>query len=239
MNDKKDKTQPVYDVVEDNGAFAVHRNGRHLMTPKGNAFRAPNQKLIQAIVEEWRSQSEKIDAAKMPITQLMATALDIVSKEREKIVRGLLAYIASELLCHQVETPSSLVAKQLAVWQPILDWCGKRYDVTFAVTSGIMPVPQNPTVTQRLQTVIESFDDFRLTGLSSATDSAGSLVLGLALAEQAYSADEVFKAAELDIDHQAITWGDDPVTKARQAMVKHDLDACARWFGFLKEEKQG
>ena len=233
MKDKKETAPPVYDVVEDGELFALHRNGRYLMTPKGNAFRMPNKALTDALADEWRGQGEKINVAQMPMTQLAATALDIISKEREKIVRGLLAYIASELLCHRVDDPPTLVAKQQEHWQPLLDWCRDRYDVSFCTGSGVMPIAQKPDVTQRISTVISSFDDFRLAGLSSATDSAGSLVLGLALAEKVRTADEIFTAAELDIDHQAGTWGDDPVTLARQAMVKADLIACERWFALL------
>ena len=233
MKDKKETAAPVYDVVEDGDVFALHRNGRYLMTPKGNAFRMPNQSMAKALAEEWRAQGDKINAAQMPMTQLAATALDIVSKEREKILRGLLAYIASELLCHRVDDPPALVAKQQEHWQPLLDWCRNRYDVSFCTGSGVMPITQKPEVTQRLSTVLSSFDDFRLAGLSSATDSSGSLILGLALAEKVRTADEIFTAAELDIDHQAGTWGDDPVTKARQAMVKSDLTACEKWFELL------
>ena len=45
--------------------------------------------------------------------------------------------------------------------------------------------------------------------------------------------DEIFAASELDVMHQAITWGDDPVTINRQAALRRELDACARWFGLV------
>jgi len=233
MKNKKEPTLAVYDVISEGDLYAVHRNGRYLMTPKGNAFRCDKEKLVQTIAKEWSAQGEKINLTQMPITQLMATTLDIVTKDRDKIVRGLLAYISSELLCHRVETPASLVKKQQDQWQPLIDWCGKRFDVHFNVGSGVMPIAQNPETTQRLHTVIAAYDDYWLAGLSSATDSAGSLILGLALAEKERTAWDVFDAAELDTEYQAVTWGDDPVTKARQAMVKHDLESCERWFGLL------
>lgn len=225
---------PVYDVICEDSHFAIHRNGRYLMTPAGRAYRVPTQALAERVAQEWRDQGEKIDPTKMPLTQLVATTLDLVSQDRSKTTTGLLAYIGSELLCHQVETPSSLVQKQKSLWHPFLDWCEKRYDVHFAIGSGIMPIAQSKEVTQRLGSVLDSFDAFKLTGLSSATDAAGSLILGLALTEGFACAAKVFEAAELDFAHQAVTWGDDPVTLARQSTVKAELEACETWGTLLK-----
>ena len=235
MKDKREKAAPLYEVVCEPPFYAIHRNGRYLMTPAGSAFRAPTEKLAQSIANEWQAQGEKIIPSQMPMTQLMATALDLVSKGREKTITGLLAYIASEHLCHRAEEPEALVAKQEQLWQPFLSWCTQRFDVGFVTGCGVMPIAQSPETTERLRVVLESYDDFKLTGLSSATDTSGSLILGLALAEEFAPADAVFQASELDTDHQAIKWGEDPVTLARQKAIRDDLDACEKWFGLLKE----
>lgn len=233
MKDKREKAAPVYDVVRDESGFAIHRNGRYLMTPAGSAYRMPTQGLADEVTQEWRAQGEKINPASMPLTQLVATTLDLVGKDRGKTTRSLLGFVGSELLCHRVETPSSLVRKQNEQWQPFLDWIIQRYDVHFATGSGVMPIAQPSGISNRLETVLDSLDDFRLTGLNCAADAAGSLVLGLALAEGFATAETVFLAAELDFAHQAVTWGDDPVTKARQDSIRADLDACEKWFTLL------
>ena len=230
---KQEKVTAFYEVAPEEDAFAVQRNGRYLMTPAGKAFRVPTLGVAEAVAQEWREQTDKIDPKTMPMTQLVATALDIVSKEREKITLGLLGYIGSELLCHRAQSPSSLVAKQNEIWGPYLDWCRTRYDICFEVGEGIMPIVQNDEIKQRLRVVLEACDDFKFAGLSAAVDCAGSLILGLALAEGFKTADDVFAASELDFAHQALTWGDDPVTLARQASVRQELESCQRWFGLL------
>lgn len=232
---KNRKEEPaVYDLVAEGEAFALYRNGRYLMTPKGKVFKASSQPLMEAILAEWRAQGEKINAAQMPLTQLMATANDIVAVDRKKIIDGMLAYIGTDLLCHQVDEPPALAEKQQELWQPIIDWCAHRYDISFAISRSVMPVAQSPETTARLRAVFEAHDDLWLAGLSSATDSAGSLILALALAEGEKNAASVFEAAELDVTHQAATWGVDPVTQARQEKVRFDLEACERWFELLK-----
>lgn len=234
MDTIKVKALPVYELVADAGSYVVHRNGRLLMTPAGNAYRLPLKALAEAVAQEWQAQGEKIEPSTMPMTQLVATSFDIVRKDREKIVRGLLAYTGSELLCHRAERPESLVAKQQEQWQPFLDWCEERFGARFCVGCGVMPITQSPEVDQALRQVLETYDDMQLAGISSAADAAGSLVLALALAEGQANAAEVFHASELDAKHQAVTWGDDPVTLGRQASVRKDLEACEKWFALLK-----
>jgi chaperone required for assembly of F1-ATPase len=231
----KTKIVPVYEVAEHEGAFALHRDGRFLMTPAGKPYIVPTQKLARALVQEWRAQGEKVIPTSMPLTQLAATAFDVVGKDRSKIIRGLVAYVGSDLLCHFAEEPEALTEKQRQLWQPVLDWCAARYGVRFVTGCGVMPLSQQPETAPTLAAVLEVMDDLHLSGLSSATDSSGSLLLGLALAEGFKNADEVFTASVLDTLHQAIRWGSDPVTEARHASILKDLSACEKWFALLAD----
>ena len=234
MKHRKEQGPAIYTLKQEDGRIGIERNGRWLMTPAGKPYALPTLPLAQEILKEWQAQGEKINPLTMPLCQLASTALDIISKDRAKITGGLLAYIGSELLCHRAEGPDDLIQKQNEVWQPYLDWCRDRYDIAFKTGSGIMPIEQSGSIAPRLEKVIDAMDDFALAGLSSATDSAGSLVLGLALAEGFRPAPDIFEAAELDALHQAIKWGQDPAAAAKQDTIRADLQACERWFGLLK-----
>ncbi len=234
MSKHKTKTVPVYEVVAHDGAFALHRDGRFLMTPAGQPYIFPTQELALAIEQEWRAQGEKIIPATMPLTQLAATAFDIVGKDRPKTLRGLVAYAGSDLLCHHAKEPEALAEKQRQIWMPYLDWCAKRYTVCFVTGCGVMPIKQQPETVPAVMAILEVMDDFFLAGVSCATDASGSLVLGLALAEAFKNAEEVFEASVLDTLHQAVRWGEDPVTQARHAALLKDLKACEQWFTLLK-----
>lgn len=229
-----DDVLPVYELSEGDGFFEVQRNGRLLMTPAGNPYRFRVRMLAEAILAEWQAQGEKIDTKTMPITQLAATALDVVPKDRAKINESLVAYTSSELLCHRAEHPDDLARKQHEVWQPIIDWCKGGFGVDFSLGGGVMPVRQQKETIETLKMALKSFDDMLIAGLSLAVESSGSLILGLALAEGHMKAEDVLKAAELDVDYQAKTWGKDPVTQARQDAVLADLKACERWFAMLR-----
>ncbi len=233
---KKEKVTPVYEVAPQDGCFRVLRNERALMTPKGESYDLPTQGLAEAIVAEWRVQEDKIDTSTMPLTQLAATTLDILAKKREKIIDDLLSFTRSELLCHRTEGEGSLSQRQQEVWQPVLDWCSARYGAFFCLTCGVMPTEKREETDQALRCALEAYDNFWLTGVRHGAETAGSLVLGLALAEKHLTADQVFEASELDILHQTKAWGEDPVTQGRQKGIRFDLEVCEKWFFLLRSE---
>jgi chaperone required for assembly of F1-ATPase len=222
-----------YSVAEINGGYALQRGGVTLKTPAGAEFIVPTKPLADAIAGEWRAQGKKINPATMPLTQLAVTAIDIADKNRVAIVDQIAAYAQSELLCHRAEAPQELVERQQHVWQPILDWCMKRYDAALIAGAGIMPIAQQSSAIKTLRHVVEAVDNFRLVGLQQAVNVSGSLVLGLTLAEKHLNAQQVFDAAELDATFQIEKWGEDPAEMNRRAQVKRELDVCEEWFRLL------
>jgi chaperone required for assembly of F1-ATPase len=220
-------------VVPEGARFLLYCDGKPLETPAGKAYSLPTAALAEAVAEEWRAQTDKIVPTTMPLTQLAATAIDIVAKDRERIERQIVAHAATELLCHRADKPETLAARQQEIWQPLLNWCATRFGALLCPAEGVMPVAQKPDAILSMHKAVEAYDDFMLSGLSNAVDTSGSLVLGLALAERVRSAEEIFKAAELDADFQANKWGMDPVTEARFDAIRKDLETCERWFGLL------
>jgi chaperone required for assembly of F1-ATPase len=223
----------VYDIAAGPEGFALCRDGAPLKTPAGAILAVPTPVLAEEIAKEWRAQGKKINHATMPLTQLAATAIDIVGKGRGKIVGQIAAYAESELLCHRAETPPELAERQQRMWQPLLDWCAEHFNARLLTGIGIVPIAQPPEALKALHRAIEAYDDFRLAGLQHAVDVSGSLVLGLALAEGHINAAQAFEAAELDATFQIEKWGDDPAAEKRRAGINHDLHMCERWLELL------
>ena len=164
-----------------------------------------------------------------PFEQLTAAAKNLTVEGRAKIIKELAAYAETDLLCHRAEAPPELAARQAEVWQPALDWCAKRFGASLCTGAGLMPIAQSKEALQALRRVIEAYDNARLVGLHKAVELSGSLVLGLALAEGHYTAAQAFEASECDASFQMQKWGEDPVTAARRAAIRKDLDVCGEW----------
>ncbi|MGE0109026.1 MAG: ATP12 family protein [Bdellovibrionales bacterium] len=226
---KREYTAPVYTIIESEKGWLVRRNERSLMTPKGTPYLVPKEGLAEAIAVEWRGQKDKIVPATMPLTQLAATALDVMIEVRPRVIQSLIAYTRSELLCHRAERPEELVLQQEKEWQPLLDWCESEIGLRLFPTTGIMPVAPSEESIAALQNRLETYDDYALTGLQQAADVSGSLVLGLALCAGRISAQETLALSEMDVLQQHQRWGADPVTEARHKAVLFDLEAVERF----------
>jgi chaperone required for assembly of F1-ATPase len=227
--------QPTFSIKSEADGYTIYRGDEALRTPRNLTVTVPTQALAEAIVRECSGQGEKMDLRKMPFTQMALTAIDISSQHRKDVVDGIMRFGDSELLCQRTTDPADLVTEQTRVWQPYLDWCQSTFNAALKTGSGIVPFEQNPEALAALHAHVETLDAFRLTGLSEACGTLGSLVLGLALIEGHADATSVFTAAELDHIWQNKKWGEDPATQARHADIKRDLEMCAKWTALLGE----
>ena len=169
----------------------------------------------------------------MTLTRLANTAIDRVANDPASVIRELLAYGGSDLLCYRAEEPESLVARQQAQWQPLLDWLAQQHDAPLAVHPGIVPRPQPEASIAALERHLSGLAPLALAALAAAAQTAGSLVIALALAEKRIGPDEAFELAELDASFQIEHWGEDAEATARRQRLRQELGDIHRFLRLL------
>ncbi|MBB3909805.1 ATP12 family chaperone protein [Sphingomonas desiccabilis] len=214
--------------------LGIALDGRPVRTPGRVPLALPTPALAQAVADEWNAVADRLDPRAMPLTGLANAAIDRVAPDPAAFAAGLAAYGESDLLCYRAEDPEPLVARQQAAWDPVLGWARQRYDVTFAVTAGVMHVAQPPATIARLAEATAARDAFALAGLSPIVTVTGSLVLALALAERAFDAETVWNAAHVDEDWQVERWGEDPLATEARLIRRRDFDAAVRFLDALR-----
>ena len=216
-------------VISGEAAHEIQLDGRPVRTPARAALALPTARLAEAVAEEWRRQGDTVDPRSMPFTGLANGAIDQIAPNRESFAAGIANYGTSDLLCYRAEGPAELVDREAAAWDPLLDWARRRYDVTFRVTQGIIPVDQPPETLERLDAAVRAFDPFTLAGLSTLVTLSGSLVCGLAIVEGGHDADAIWTASEIDEAWEVEQWGEDAEAAARSARRREEF-AMARRF---------
>ena len=219
-------------AVEENGAWGLRLDGRPARTPARHPLAAPTPALGEAIAAEWNAQGERIDPASMPLTRLANTAIDGVAGRMDEVRADILAYAGTDLLCYRAGEPEGLVARQKAIWDPILAWTEQRFGVRFMLAEGVMHVRQ-PERTLRAfgEAIAAVVDPFALTGLHMATTLTGSALIALALQEGRLGVDEAWAAAHVDEDWNMQLWGEDEEALARRARRFEDFRAAALALG--------
>ena len=211
--------------------WSIELDGRSLRTPAKAVLAVPTDELAEAIAEEWNTCGETVDPRAMPLTGLANAAIDRVAPDPESFAEGLAKYGESDLLCYRAEAPQALADRQEQAWGALLAWARRRYDVDFTVTGGILHTPQPEATVARLRHAVAALDAFRLAGLSPLVTIGGSLVAGLAVLEEAATAEEAWKSVSLDERWQLEQWGSDAEAESALAARYRDFMAAA---GFLR-----
>jgi len=215
------------------GGYGVGLDGKLVKTPGRRDLIVPSFALAAAVAAEWDAQQGEIRPATMPLTRLAGTKIDRSAEQREAIVRQVVHYAGTDLLCYRATHPPALAARQKAVWQPLLDWAVERYSAPLAVTAGVVPTTQPVASLEAFAAAVAAHDDFSLTALHAATAACGSLVIALALLEGHLNAAEAFAASQLDESFQIEAWGEDKEQAARRAALAADIAAAARFISLL------
>lgn len=215
------------------GGWGIRLDARQLKSPAKREFILPNQRLVEAVAVEWAAQGAKIDPASMPLMQLAATAIDRIALNRAEIEAEVAGYGATDLVCYRAAEPRSLQERQQAAWDPLLAWLRQRFDASLNVTGGIVAVTQPAQALAILRRAVAAQDDFRLAALAVLTSTAGSLVIGLAVAEGRLSAAEGTAAAQLEELYQAERWGADAEAVSRRRLQAEDMAQARRFLDLL------
>lgn len=209
MKNLRKRFWKTVDITGAEGGFEVQLDGRGIKTPAKSSLIVPTRAIADLIAQEWDAQGEKIDPETMPFTRAANAALDKVQVQFDEVAALLTAYGETDLLCYRAESPVELVARQAASWDPLLDWASTQFGVEWAVTTGIMPTPQQPQTVAKLGRVVTGFSAFQLTAFHDLVAMPGSLVIGLAATHNVAPPEDLWAASRIDEIWQIEQWGED------------------------------
>jgi chaperone required for assembly of F1-ATPase len=215
--------------------WTIELDGRPVRTPARELLLLPTEALASAIAEEWTAVHEKVDPRALPLTGLANAAIDRVDPARQEFAAGLAKYGESDLACYRAEGPRELVVRQERLWDALLSWARRRFDVDFRTTSGVVHVAQPQATVDRLAHAVAALDSFRLAGLSPLVTIGGCLIVGLAVLEGALTAEQAWEAVTVDDAWQLEQWGSDAEAEAALENRRRDFFAAARFLELLGE----
>ncbi|MEQ1510805.1 MAG: ATP12 family protein [Sphingopyxis sp.] len=214
------------------GGFAIHLDTKALRTPARCAFALESAALAKGIAAEWAEQGGIIAPNTMPLTGLSFAAIDLVMPDMAAFAAPLCVFGESDLLCYRADEPR-LAAEQAQLWGPILSWAERHYGIDFAITNGIVHVPQSPTTLAALTNAVHGLNALQLAALNPLVTIGGSLVTGLALIERAFAANALWDVVALDEMWQERQWGAvDDAVEARE-IKRAEWMAAARFLELI------
>ena len=211
-------------VAPGDSGFRILLDGKPVKTPARNPLALPTEALAEAIAHEWQSQGQEVIATTMPLLRLANTVIDGVAANRTNVIAAILRFGDNDLLCYRADQPPALAARQVAGWDPLLDWVRQRHGAIMKVAEGLGHVDQTLDALGALREPLEGFDAFTLGAVHVIASITGSLVLALAVVEGYIPGAYAFELSRIDETYQAEKWGEDAEAQKRAAALAHELD---------------
>ena len=214
-------------VVEGSEGFAVTLDDKPVRTPSGRALAAPIREIADAVAAVWDAQTEFIDPLTMPFTRFANSVVDAVVERADAVADDVAKYLGSDLLFYRAGHPEALVAREAALWDPVVFWAADTLGAHFILAEGIVHVRQPKSAIAAARAAFPT-DPWSIAALHVVTSVTGSALLALALLHGALDADQVWAAAHVDEDWNIEKWGIDEEVAARREARLVDFRAAAR-----------
>ena len=206
---------------------AVTLDGKLARTPGRNLLTVVERAVAEALAAEWQGQGEHIDPATMPLTRIVNSALDRVSREMEPVRAEIVKYAGSDLVCYRGQGPQSLVAAQEAAWSPVLAWAREALGARFVLTEGVVAVDQPAESLVAVAAALPDLDPLRLAAVHVVTTLTGSALIAVAVLRGAFTPQAAWAAAHVDEDWQMKQWGRDEVALQCRAARWREMQAAS------------
>ncbi len=221
-------------VAETDGGWTVQLDGRAVKTPAKAALVLPSRAYAGGVAAEWDAQGETLDPGTMPLTKLANSAIDNVAVNHAAVAEMLASYGGTDLLCYRAESPEDLVARQRAVWDPLLIWSAGRFGAPLNTASGIMAVAQPGDSLAALSAEVHALTPFELAAFHDLVAMSGSLILALAVIHGETEAEAAWEASRIDEDWQAEQWGADEEAAETAALKRGEFLTADRAFRLIR-----
>jgi chaperone required for assembly of F1-ATPase len=212
-------------VVETPDGFAITLDDKPVRTPSGRQMVVPTRQIADAIAAEWDAQKEFLDPLTMPLTRFANSVTDAVVDRVEAVAADVAKYFGSDLLFYRAGHPEALVAREAALWDPVLFWAADALGAHFILAEGIVHVRQPDSAIEAARGALPD-DPWSIAALHVITTLTGSALLALALMRGVLDSDEVWAAAHVDEDWNMEKWGVDEEVASRRAARLVDFRAA-------------
>jgi chaperone required for assembly of F1-ATPase len=215
-------------VGEAEGGFALLLDGRGARTPAKNRLVVPSRAIAERIAAEWAGQGEIVAPASMPITRLANSAIDGVARTLAETHAEIARYAGSDLTCYRALEPEALVDEQARAFDPVLAWAEEALGARFVLGAGLTHFAQPEAALAAVRSAVGAYQSpFAVAALHVMTSLTVSVLLALAVARGALTAEAAWRAAHVDEDFQIRKWGEDEEAITRRAARAQEFYAAA------------
>ncbi|RKQ72201.1 chaperone required for assembly of F1-ATPase [Litorimonas taeanensis] len=212
--------------------FVVKLDVYTLKTPGKKTLLLPSKALAEAVAQEWEAQGEHILPPTMPITRLTNVAIEQTPDNRPALIEEARRYAKTDLLCYRAPQPRILIERQNAQWDEWVSWAKER-GVSLKTTQSLSAIEQAEPSLRAVEDYAANLDDIRLTLFVHFIAVFGSVILAMAVMEEAIEAGAAFDVSRLDALYQIELWGEDEEAAEISEALKLETTRLGQVLGMI------
>lgn len=190
-------------------SFELLLDSKKLKTPLGAVFSVPSEPLALAVAHEWESQKDLVILSQMHLTGLCNTAVDnCMQATKYGLVDDILNFLDTDTILFFSDNQEKLYKRQIAEWQPIIDWFSKRHQISISPSTSIFVSPKELTAAKEVvRRHLLSYNMEAVHGFTFGIDAIKSILLMCAIVDKILTVEEAVKLSRLEVDYQIDHWG--------------------------------
>ena len=222
-------------IIKKENNFLIKKNNEIFKTPEGNLLSSPYRKIAQFILSEI-NQNNKKEGENNIVTYRRITnlAIDKINKDKNYFIKKIVNQVHSDTLCYFTSDPKDLLQQQINSWKPLLEWINNTYMIKLSYTCSLKKIIQDKKNVQSLNDILITYDEYKLSCISTLCQVTGSLVIALALCDSRINYEEAFRASKLEELYQLSKWGNDSEASNRREAICTDIYKASRYLTALK-----
>ena len=115
-----------------------------------------------------------------------------------------------------------------------MEWINNTYMIKLSYTCSLKKIIQDKKNVQSLNDILITYDEYKLSCISTLCQVTGSLVIALALCDSRINYEEAFRASKLEELYQLSKWGNDSEASNRREAICTDIYKASRYLTALK-----
>lgn len=213
------------------GGFLVLLDGKRARTPARHFLALPTKAAAELVVAEWAAQVAEIDPTEMHATRIANIGIDRIYQVRDEVIDEIVKFAGTDTVCYRAEAPDGLVARETAVWTPVLDHARTHHAARFVLSQGIGYAEQPAEALAAIRAAYaRTQNPIALAALHTLVTLAGSALIPLAFADGALDAEAAYAATSVEEDWNIQFWGEDAEASFRRARRRAEFLAAAGLF---------
>jgi chaperone required for assembly of F1-ATPase len=206
--------------------YKIYLDGNELKTPMKNELSFDYKNIAANVAMEWKNQNSEVKPETMPFNRYANSMIDRIAPNREAVIKELIEYASSDVICYRNGENSELLAIQDKKWNFILDWFDKQ-DIHLEVAYDVFPIEQDEKSVGNFKKKLEKLSLEYLSLLYFASSITKSTLLSYAFIMNKISCTELFDLSMLEELWQAEKWGKEEEAEENRNRIKKELGEIA------------